>query len=227
MFLSAKDMLTLLFEPTTFFRTRMARKGSWPLMIGIPAACVVLNFIGTAIFAVKEFRGMAGIFTVSQMPSIGPRGAVGLAAMSSLFYPVVIAGIFVATICLDVLVGAGRSFSLPKLLELYCLAWVSQVPYFLLRVILAVTFVPPQLLPLRLPFQQWVMDALVSYNDALAHNVAILLAKNLGYASYAWLIVVTMCAYYAIARSTVVRSGFIGSVLYILFFVIGQHTFSQ
>jgi hypothetical protein len=220
-------MLVLTFEPTKFFQARIGRDPAWRTALAIPFVCVVLNFLGTYIFLIKEWRGMDGLFSVLKLPIVGPRAIISFAVLDSLFYSAIVAGLFVAIICLDTLLGSGKPYSLPKLLEFFSLAWFSQLPYFLLRIALAVVFMPPRLLPYRPPAQQWMMDALGDYQNATSHSFSILFANNVGYLSYAWLIVIIMCGYYALSRSTLVRCVSIGAVLYGIFFVLAQNVRSR
>jgi hypothetical protein len=191
-------MLAFVFSPVRYFESRLDRRLGWTLPLAVPGLCALLHCTAALILA-----GKTGPIVESAFDEIGLSTAAlfpaQVFALLTLFgYPITYGMAVLALIALDVvLIDSGQA---RRLGQCAGLCFLSQLPYCLLMVVVAVAWTPA---PLSLPAGASLLEvrqAVERYRDAASEGPLLSTARLMSYYSILWL-----CTTLAISLKVVSR----------------------
>lgn len=208
-------MLSFVFSPVAFFERRLQRPHGWALPLALPALCAVLHCTATLIFAGKT-RPVLEIAFAEIGLSTAPLPPAQVFALLTLFgYPITYAMAALALIALDVvLTDSGES---RRLGQFAGLCFLSQVPYCVLMVGVAVAWTPdPLTLPVGASLQD-VQEAVNRYRDAAFDAPLLSTARLISYYSVVWLCAMLAVSFRVSSRVRIGQTVAVGVFLLLLF----------
>lgn len=191
-------MLSFLFSPVAFFERRLERPHGWGLPVALPALCAVLHGTATLILAVKTRPLLETAFAELGL-SATPLPPAQVFALLALFgYPITYGMAALALIALDVVMtDSGES---RRLGQFAGLCFLSQVPYCVFMVIVAVAWTPdPLTLPVGASLQD-MQEAVNRYRDAAFDAPLLSTARLMSYYSVIWLSAMLAVSWKVVSR---------------------------
>jgi hypothetical protein len=186
-------LLSLIFEPSIYFESRLRRGPQWFLASMGPLLCFFLHWIAFTVIHKK----LAGEIEAILAPHIAGPMALSWIYVMDFFgaagYVVVPAFAVVAVICIDILTKGTDRFQ--RFFELAGFCFYALVPYVALVLILSLLFEPPEVSAYGPFTRNEIPDLVRDYMISVRQTPIVLLIQNLGLLFHAWLAFLIVVAY--------------------------------
>ena len=195
-------MLSLVFEPVTFYQTRLRRPASWWLAFGGPLGCGALAIVSHGVFSARisgplyESLASMGVSTAFAT-SMQYMGVLNVAFV----YFLVWLSSSAFMIGFDVLFR--QSIDPSRIIETNALAFYSQLPWLVVLVAVALAFRPPEW---NIEPGELTPSDVERFKRLLDQDEILIVVRALNSCSVAWLYGLFGAGYHAVAGVSLGRS---------------------
>src|SRR4051812_18238506 len=136
-------MVTFLWSPVGFFERRMTRTPGWTRALAVPLACALLRWASTAIVSAKMRPVLEAAFAQAGFAGTTMPPVQAMTVLTLFGYPLTYGIATLALVALDVVLTDSGTPS--RLAQFAALSFLSQVPYCVLMLYVALTMTPDAL----------------------------------------------------------------------------------